>query len=189
MQILIYHSSHDRKYCIICPCNSINSICTMLKQTLFVFLNIGIISMVGCSAYSPPRTYHVMRSKEYKITFEEAWSRMVRWFALSRISIKNMDKESGFISSEHNMNTGDTLYCDCGSTKMTATSDASISDITTYMNVLLEKVDSSRTRITVTTKFDATINQWVLNRYQGGVRRECNSKGKLESEIHNLFSN
>lgn len=89
-----------------------------MHKIILVILLVGM-ALSGCSAvryqhqtgydYEPPSSVKVEKSREYNVTFDEAWKAAVAVFATNNFQIKTMDKESGIIAAEAFYNPSDMI--------------------------------------------------------------------------------
>lgn len=89
-----------------------------MHREILTFLIIVVLTS-GCSAvryqhqtgydYEPPSSVSVKKSKEYKVSLDEAWKAAVAVFATNNFQIKTMDKDSGIIAAEAFYNPSDMI--------------------------------------------------------------------------------
>ncbi len=150
----------------------------------------GMVVTSGCGAsFTPPKNYTFNTTREYDKPYDEVWSRIVQWFALSGNPVKNMDKGSGFIATDYNLSVQDVSDCDCGKAGFNLVEQVVITEKMGNFNLLIQQKDGGKTMVTVTAKF-YSINETRTNSgtsmgyVKAGVQKvECNSTGKLEGEI------
>ncbi|MCE9681132.1 hypothetical protein [Halomonas alkalisoli] len=71
--------------------------------------------LVGCAAPSvtPPSANTGNHVDTYHADFSEVWEHAVDWFAINNIPIKNIERDSGIISSDYSLGAGYSQV-DCG---------------------------------------------------------------------------
>lgn len=140
---------------------------------LFLFF-LTFCMLISCESYQPPNKYTFDNYREFSKSYDEVWQKIINWFGKNGIPIKNLDKSSGFIASEHNLNTGTIYYMDCGEGGSQTDGKATINI------VVVDKGES--TLVTINTFFSCFLSYMGAN--TGAHRRiDCNSTGRLESEI------
>jgi len=106
-------------------------------KNLFISL-ILVIGIVGCAAPSlkPPSDQSRDFSDRYAADFDVVWESVVDWFAVNNIPIKNIDKNSGLISSDYSLGSSFTQV-DCGTMDPGDMARLVDTNITANINVLV----------------------------------------------------
>lgn len=73
-----------------------------------------LISILGACATAPPTNYDVQRSFEYSEGFDEVWSAVIDTFGEMGYAIDNMERASGFITTDRMSVNRGSPYLDCG---------------------------------------------------------------------------
>jgi len=142
---------------------------------------IATLIFLSCAAYKPPKVYKFPKSKSYNMNYDAVWGKVIDWFGNHNTPIKNLDKTSGFISTEYSLQVDKySDDCDCG----TSGSLQHFKKITGNFNIIVKKISDTQTKVNINTFFKGYIEEynWVTERY---ITREidCNSKGNLENDI------
>lgn len=159
----------------------------MYKLTAILFF---ILFFSGCVAYKPPVKYTVEKEITIEKDYETVWNQAIEWFAINGTPIKNMDKTSGFISTEYNLSVSQTSkYMDCGETASSVFIIHRLENPSGNFNLLIKKVDDSKTKVSVNVFFSANSNVYDnYGRLQQSVKIDCNSKGQLEKSVLEFLS-
>lgn len=142
---------------------------------------VSVLFIFGCG--TPPKVYKVDKARTINKTYDNTWAKIVRWFSENNSPIKNMDKSSGFISSEYNLRVdGGTTYADCGSPEFAIRHG----DTKGNFSIILEKAGDSVTKVTTNIFFK--VERYNIN--TGGFvgQSDCNSTGVLEKELLDYIS-
>lgn len=114
----------------------------MRKQLTFTILSLTAM-LTGCAGtggtpYTPPAGTNTDYSEAYDADFSSVWNNAVDWFATNNIPIKNIEKDSGIISSEYTLGS-DATQLDCGSYEQPAT--VVKPNFTANINILIRERD------------------------------------------------
>jgi len=165
----------------------------MLKAAILCTV-VAITFVGGCGApvQNTPVVYQVEKERVFKKPFDAVWQSAVEWFATHNTPIKNIDKDSGLISTEYNLSMAEAMtYIDCGASN---THDFSgkveLEKPIGNFNLLITKLDDFSTKASVNVFFTCTVNRY---RYENllssnyilvsSVKVDCVSKGTLEKTI------
>jgi hypothetical protein len=114
-----------------------------------------------------PATYHVENTRTFDQPFELVWEKLVQFFAIRNIQIKNIAKDSGVIYAEA-ISFNDDL-ADCGDRGLWT-----LFKRTATFNVFVIR-STEHPRVSVTTEFQET------RQFQRSMKNViCNSKGNIE---------
>lgn len=162
-------------------------------KILFRFVLILLFtSIIGCSGYTPPKTYNVVNETTISKSFDVVWEKTIEWFATHNTPIKIMDKNSGLITTDYNLTVemaGN--YMDCGeggsAYYVFASSNQKLENPMGNFNVLIKKVDENNTKATINVFFSCLLNTYTSTTYgtspSSSEKINCNSKGVLERQI------
>lgn len=144
------------------------------------------LTMISCASYQPPKEYHFDKSKIINKSYDEVWTKVIKWFAENNTPIKTMEKVSGFIATEYQLSTNSSTDClDCGTKGFYQI----FKSYTGNFNIHLEKISDTQTKITISTFFKANIE--TINAISGqksSSQIDCNSTGVLEKSLLNSLS-
>lgn len=156
-----------------------------MKKIFVVALTVLIF---GCSAYQPPKDYNIIKELIVEKSFDDTWAKVIEWFSSQGTPIKNMDKNSGFISTEYSLNAEQSNCLDCGKAGSAGLlGRQSITNPTGNFNVLIKKIDNNRTKVTVNCFFKAVSRIQVMRETSENVL-DCKSTGILEKKILDFIS-
>ncbi len=148
-----------------------------------------LLLSIGCSVYKPPKNYDIIKEMTFEKNFDEVWNSAIEWFATQGTPIKNMDKSSGFISTEYSLRTNQSGCLDCGTAAnggLLATHN--ITDPTGNFNILIKKISDTKTKVTVNCFFKAISTFSAVGKTQVNSF-DCVSTGLLEKEILDYLGN
>ena len=145
------------------------------------------ITLFGCTQYIPPKEYYILKEFTFDKSYEATWNKIIEYFANRGIPIKNMDKSSGFISTEYSLNL-DYGCMECGSQSGNILDNYSTDDRRGYFNILIKNIADNKTKVNINCFFRATMN--IRDMYGKLIRSQnadCNSTGELEKEIFDFI--
>lgn len=153
---------------------------------------------IGCSGsrYTAPSEYTVEKERVINKSFESVWQASVEYFATHNIPIKNIDKSSGFISTEFSLSINDAAkYIDCGKGDNSFSGKIEVVNPVGNFNFLAKSIDDKSTKVSINSFFSSTVNQYkyeglLSTNYVlvGSTKTECKGKGVLEKEIFDYLS-
>lgn len=152
-----------------------------MKTALSIAL---VILFAGCMAsYTSPRTYEVERERTYAKPFDEVWDKIIEWFALKHLQVKEADKSSGSVLAEIRLNVKHSSECcDCGNATEGVFEQKTISLARVNVSILARESDETHTLVKVSMFFWTTLDS--SGEYGHGARKiECSSKGLWESDL------
>jgi hypothetical protein len=163
------------------------------------FMSLALIfTIAGCAApeYIKPETYVVEKDRVVNKSFDITWQSAVEWFATHNTPIKNLDKNSGFISTEYSLSIGEALeYMDCGAGESNFSGKVELVNHSGNFNVLIKKINEDSTKVNVNVYFGCLANKYRYESlistdyvFESSTRVSCTSKGKLEKEILDYLS-
>lgn len=165
--------------------------------TLLAFSFITL-SITGCASYKPPQVYNFDKERIYPKPFDEVWQKAIEWFGTKGTPVKNLDKASGFISTEYRLNTDDLdpekshFLCDCGNPGSAGIADQRIQNANGSFNIIVKKIDEHNTKVIINTFYKADL---YMHEYGSGnpdhflKTIDCNSTGRLEKELIDYLGN
>jgi hypothetical protein len=143
-----------------------------------------ILFLTGCAGAShiPPDEKTFDRDITLDITYEDAWSSVIKWFALNNISLARVEKESGLIASNRGFATSDQF--DCGTPKgQIAWASGKLGNIQSNLNVIVGREENNAV---VTVAFFGQGEVMIKNLLGEVISRSpvtCTSTGILESAL------
>lgn len=158
-----------------------------------VFSTIALAALVtGCAAPSvtPPHPTADSPARDYNAEFSEVWEHSVDWFATNNIPIKNIEKDSGIISSDYSLGSNFTQL-DCGTVDPGGMHALIDSDVTANINVLVRDRNNGVTvqpNVFGQGRF-VFRNAWDYSILQTLRAERCVSTGELERSLHNYIEN
>ena len=160
-----------------------------MKTNYSFFAFVLIVVLFGCSRYQPPKTYNVIKEMTYDKSFDDIWNTAIEWFATQGTPVKNMDKTSGFISTEYSLSTGQMNCLDCGVAGQALLAVQRLEDPRGNFNLLIKKQPDGKTKVTVNCFFKATSNVYYEGRITSSNVIDCVSTGSLEKQILDYLGN
>ncbi len=149
-----------------------------------VTITILLSCVIACASYQPPREYDFQTEMIYSKSFDVIWNKTVEWFAKQGTPIKNMDKESGFISTEYSLSAGKYAhYVDCGIAGKSPLGKQVIKNPTGNFNVLIKEQPDGKTSVNINCFFQATSLIIIAGENPVIEKIDCASTGALEREI------
>lgn len=146
---------------------------------------------VSCSSYKPPKKYDFEKERIYNVDYDTMWQRVVNMTSDMNMPIKNIDKNSGLIASDYNLSTSTmSNIMDCG-TPAESLDIYKFEDPRANLNIVVSKVSGNKTKVKVNLfcKTFYSRYSYVNGQYYkaGSQMIDCNSTGKLETEILNYL--
>jgi hypothetical protein len=151
----------------------------MNKYIIFAILT---IFFSGCASYQPPKEYKFDKTRTYNQKFNDIWDKIVKYCIEYDIPLKNMDKNSGLIVSEYNLNDKLKDCLDCGQ----LASLQSFDNFAAIFNFVVKKRTDNITEVIITTYYKtAIVVPNLASVYAPPIRKpiDCNSTGVLEKQI------
>jgi len=146
-----------------------------MKKPLFAIVIMLLLS--GCTGIAPA-VYKFDKEKVYDASFDAIWAAVIEFFADHSIPVDNMEKASGYISTDKIE--FDASYTDCGKTPIgVSLSGGAIGNC----NVFVKKCKNNKVKVKVTTRYRNPSKE--DNSYYSG----CVSTGKLERLIFSALDN
>lgn len=160
-----------------------------------IYLNIALITVfvISCSApvHKTPVVHFVEKERTISKSFDTVWQSAVEWFATHNTPIKNIDKNSGLLSTEYSLSLKEAAkFMDCGMGESNFKGKVELVKPTGNFNLLVKKADESLTKVTVNVFFSCVVNKYryeslLSTEYvlESSERTDCTSTGNLEKEI------
>jgi hypothetical protein len=152
---------------------------------LFVVILLMMIPLLSsCYTWIPPKQLvNPQNTRVYDKPFDKVWSSIVSYIGENGIPIKLMEKESGYISTEHSLfANSNTNYCDCGYFKNPDEEYYIFKKFgaTMNVNIVVKKLDDSKVKVTCNTFYKGQPKSVV------GVKdyyEKCESTGVFEKML------
>lgn len=167
------------------------------KFPTFVVLVVSILAILcsGCVYYQPPQVYNYDKEKIFPKPYDEVWQKAIEWFGTKGTPVKNLDKASGFISTEYQLSTDDldskslNYLCDCGKSGYSGIIGSVIENANGNFNIIVTKVDEQNTKVIINTFYKADLYSRAAGEASETYQRKinCNSTGHLEKEFMNYL--
>lgn len=128
--------------------------------------------------------------------FDTIWQSVIQLLATYNMPIKNLDKNSGFISTEYKLITGNPLqYMHCAGASSTFTGKVELTGQGGNLNVLLTRINADSTKVSLNVFYDCTANKYryanlISTNYilESSTKIDCTSTGNLEKAIFDYLS-
>lgn len=149
----------------------------------------GCAGGFGPPQYNPPDTAEKDYSKTFAADYSSVWDGAVEWFAINNVPIKNLDKDSGVISSEYSLGS-DYTQIDCGSMTSGSLILAEPGEIVANITVLIRERKSG-VLVRPQVFGDGGFN--LIDPFNGAVvntvdAKKCISTGEVESQLNEYIS-
>lgn len=156
-------------------------------------ITIGLILLLSCSAYQPPKNYNYQKSRDINKSYNDTWQKVINYFASANLPIKVLDKSSGLISTEINASVNDVgPWMDCG-VPAKGMLEYQFENPTLTFNIVVQSLNSRKTNVTVNTFYKIWYVSYNYNNYQwvkvGQQQITCNSTGRFETDLINYLQN
>lgn len=145
---------------------------------------ITLVLFTSCATYKPPAYYKVEKKRIIYSDFDNVWNRTIEWFALQGTPIKQLAKESGFISTDMVLSR-DNNYMDCGSGGAGLFYSVDVQDPTGTFNIYVKKLEEEKVEININCFFNtvASVRDNRSGYTTASANKECNSTGRLEKDF------
>jgi hypothetical protein len=172
----------------------------MKKIILLPAISLVIFLIQSCSSpravATVPVVHVVEKERTINKSFDAIWQSTIELLATYNMPIKNLDKNSGFISTEYKQITGNvSQYTYCYGASSTFSGKVELTNHGGNLNVLLKKISADSTRVTVNCFYSCTANKYkyanVLSTVyvlESSTKTDCNSTGNLEKAILDYVS-
>jgi len=188
----------------------------MLKN-LITLATISILWFVGCTSspykmnkdgvmkdgriagykWKEASPYNFSNTMQFQKQFDDVWNTTIQWLGMNNIPIKNIDKSSGFISSE-SFKVSDNNICDCGYhywDKVDGTIEIKDYVVPNYsngttngtFNIVVRNLTDGTVEVTVNSFYKLQYSEFVMDR-TWSYERNCVSKGALELTLFKFIT-
>jgi hypothetical protein len=147
-----------------------------MKMKIMIVLLL-VVGLVGCGSYTPPKENQIDNKRVYELEYDDVWGKIVEWFAQNGTPIKNIDKTSGFISTDYGLLTSYD-YMDCGE-------GGRQKDRRVTVNVLVS-TDNQTTTVVINAFFTCHVKYTTPTLFFD-ERVNCVSSGVLENKIFSFI--
>jgi hypothetical protein len=159
-----------------------------------IFLSLFLILSCSSSKYAAPAVQVVQVVERERIinkSFDEVWQSTIELLATYNMPIKNLDKSSGFISTDYKLVTGEvSQYMRCEGASSTFSGKVELTNHGGNLNVLLKKINEDSTKVSINTFYSCMSNKYkyanlISTTYvlESSTRIDCTSTGNLEKAI------
>lgn len=159
----------------------------MQKSIVFMVLVCSVVLFSGCANYKEPQQHIFDKSMTFNIGFDSVWTKIIKWFTDNNTPIKNIEKVSGLITTEYNLNANSSKDCaDCG---IEGTLQ-SITDRVGNFSIIVERINDNQTKVSIAIYYKAIL---VTPNYSSNYAPPnrtpitCESTGTLEKKIFNYI--
>lgn len=129
-------------------------------------------------------------------SFDAIWQSTIELLATYNMPIKNLDKNSGFISTEYKIITGNvSQYMYSVGASSTFSGKVELTNHGGNLNVLVKKVNEDSTKVTVNAFYSCLANKYkyanllsTVYVLESSTRIDCESTGNLEKGILDYVS-
>lgn len=121
----------------------------------------GAMVWIGCEPPTPSAPRKPVETEIVEAPLDAVWDATVEWFATRGLPIKNIDKTSGLLATEHVMPTAQAeTVMSCGTPGPKPNGKVEHADHRTHFNVLLRAQGPRQTKVTVNAFFDCLVNTY-----------------------------
>lgn len=173
----------------------------MKKSISIPIISLFLFLILSCSAsrnVAPPApvVYTVEKDRIINKPLDAVWQSIIELLATYNMPIKNLDKNSGFISTDYKLVTGDvSQYMICQGASSTFNGKVELINHGGNLNVLVKKITDDSTKVTVNTFYSCTANKYRYQNlistnyvFESSTKVDCNSTGILEKAIFDYIS-
>jgi hypothetical protein len=164
-----------------------------------VCLSLFFIQSCSSSKYVAPAPVVIQVIEKERIInrpFDAVWQSTIELLATYNMPIKNLDKSSGFISTDYKLVTGViSQYMNCEGASSTFSGKVELTNHGGNLNVLLKKINEDSTKVTVNTFYSCSSNKFryaslisTVYVLESSTRIDCTSTGNLEKAILDYVS-
>jgi len=173
-----------------------------MKKTILIpiiFLSLFLILSCSTSKYVAPAPVVIQVVEKERIinkSFDAVWQSTIELLATYNMPIKNLDKSSGFISTDYKIISGDvSQYMYCEGASSTFSGKVELTNHGGNLNVLLKKINEDSTKVSVNTFYSCIANKYKYQSLlstvyvlESSTRIDCTSTGNLEKAIFDYMS-
>ena len=171
----------------------------MKKNNLLNLIALAVVLVLvnGCGSVTkeppkltPPKDYNVNTKTTFNKKIDEVWGALIEWHGMNNIPIKNMEKVSGYITSEGKIQFVG-KYCDCGVLEYSGQVwdyPESIDVVSGNFNIVVRKITGEQTEVTINVFYKLT-ERTTKGRIVSLASLKCVSTGLLEKNIFDYIQN
>lgn len=172
-----------------------------MKKVLLIpvsFLLVFLMQDCATTKTAPAPAVVKVWSKQRAInkSFDKIWQSTIELLATYNMPIKNLDKTSGFISTEYKEVTGNpSQYMECSGSSSTFSGKVELTNQGGNMNILVKKISDDSTLVTVNCFYSCIANKYryanlLSSEYilVSSTKVDCESNGGLETAILDYLS-
>lgn len=171
-----------------------------------LILGLTGLAILACGLANPgcAQPKHIVQRVQYNVEkertvakpFDAVWQSAVEWFAMRNTPIKNIDKSSGFISTEYGLSVEEAAqYMDSGYGESNFQGKVEVVNHRGNFNVLIKKADENSTRVSINAFFNCTVNHYRYENLfstnyvlESSTPQKSVSTGALEKEFLDYLS-
>ena len=155
----------------------------------YIIMSLLIIVLASCQSIAAPaaKIHYPDKSMTFKMSYDSIWDRIINWCAVNKIDVKCVDKSSGLINAEFDLNDiKDDKYSDY----IDIDGMHSINNCVVNIYILI-KPKNNNTEVDIISHCEGT---QIAKRYFGkqvqtnNIKVNCQSTGKLEKEIFDFIN-
>ena len=143
-----------------------------------------------------PVVHTIEKERIINKSFDATWQSIIELLATYNMPIKNLDKNSGFISTDYKLVTGEiSQYMSCEGASSTFSGKVELTNHGGNLNVLIKKISDDSTKVTVNTFYSCTSNKYryaslisTAYVFESSSKVDCSSTGILEKAIFDYIS-
>ena len=149
-----------------------------------------IFCFIICSGYTPPKTYTIVNELNINKPYDIIWEKLISWFTSHNTPIKNIDKESGLLTTEYSLSVSDSKkYMDCGDAGTKFGQYRKMENPKGNFNVTVKKIKDDNTQVIINVFFNTNLKVYDIDGNLTSTELiNCSGKGKLEKEIFDYIS-
>ena len=168
----------------------------LLPTVFLLFLLIQSCSSPRRVAVTAPVVRVVEKERTINKPFDAIWQNTIELLAIYNMPIKNLDKNSGFISTDYKLVSGNvSQYMDCAGASSTFTGKVELINHGGNLNVLIKRINADSTNVSVNVFYNCTANKYryaslisTVYVLESTSRVECTSTGNLEKAVLDYIS-
>jgi len=138
----------------------------------------------------------VEKERNINKSFDAIWQSTIELLAIYNMPIKNLDKSSGFISTDYKLISGNvSQYMNCVGANSTFSGKVELTNHGGNLNVLLKKINADSTKVSVNAFYSCIANKYkyanllsTVYVFESSTKIDCTSSGDLEKAILDYIS-
>ncbi|UEG49848.1 hypothetical protein LK994_14500 [Ferruginibacter lapsinanis] len=168
----------------------------LIPATLFLIFLVQSCSAPKHTVTAPVAPRIIEKERIINKSFESIWQSTIELLATYNMPIKNLDKASGFISTEYKQITGvPSQYASCTGASSTFMGKVELTNHGGNLNVMLKRISDDSTKVTVNCFYSCMKNKYkyanILSTtyvLESTERIDCETTGLLERAILDYVS-